>query len=196
MTRRIAECTRVEAAKIAVLCRFVQCSDNDILHNIIRYNNTQSAFRTSDQRSNDVIQKRLAAELAPLGITYVHRRSAMKNPKGSVSAESIAPLLCAFHGDPQTAARRRDDIFDVDSVYDRVFPPSCKGEHVLMMYCLGAAIDEVKLTLKERTSSKKATTIEQKNYEVLKYSTSKLFLLGIIGKSANSRTSARKWRRS
>lgn len=183
-TGSISECSQEEAANVRILCRFVECRDPDVLHNIIRYNNTQNAFRSSDQRSTDPVQKRLAAELAVHKIAYSHRRSASVSVKSAISAESVGPLLCAFHGNPQTAARRRNDIFDSDVTYSEVFPKACTGEHVLLVYCLGQAIDAVKLHLKQRVRDNLATTMELKNYEVLKYSTSKLYLMAILGAAA------------
>ena len=180
-TGSIGECTHEQARDVNVLCRFVQCADKEVLHKIIKFNNTQNAFRTSDQRSNDAIQKRLATDLVPYGLSYVHRRTVTQNANGSISAESVAPMLCSFHGDPQTAARWRDDIFDSDSVYQRVFPNISSGEHLVFVHCLGIAIDEVKLSLKIKTNTGTATPTEVKNYEVLKHSTSKLFLAAIMG---------------
>jgi hypothetical protein len=180
-TGSIAECTLAEATDVRVVCRFVTCSDDEVLHKIIKFNNTQNAFRSSDQRSNDVVQNKLKSNLAKYGITYAPRRSGITIPSGSITAEAIAPLLSAFHGDPQTAARRRSDIFDVDAAYSKVFPQAISAEHVYMVSLLGAAIDEVKLDLKERDSTGKATGTQSKNYEVLKHSTSKLYLLAIIG---------------
>ena len=49
------------------------------------------------------------------------------------------------------------------------------------MHCLGLAVDEVKYALKVKDGEGKATKLETKNYEVLKYSTSKLFLVRIMG---------------
>jgi len=132
-TGSISECSREEAEKVRVVCRFVQCTDKDVLHNIIRFNNTQNAFRSADQRSTDPVQKRLAQELKAYKLEYVHRRSESITARGCISAESVAPLLCAFHGDIHTAAARRNDIFNLDSVYQRVFPKACTGEHILLV---------------------------------------------------------------
>lgn len=180
-TGSIGECLPTEAADVTVVCRFVVCQDRKVLHKIIQYNNTQNAFRSSDQRSNDPMQKRLRAELQKYQIIYSARRSGATRLSGSITAEGIAPLLSAFHGEAQVAARRRDDIFDVDAIYSRVFPPACSGEHIALVSCLGMAIDEVKLALKETVSSGKATKKDTTNYEVLKTSTAKLFLLGVMG---------------
>ncbi len=180
-TGSIGECSISEAEKIKIPCRFVCCRDNDVLHNIIRFNNTQNAFRSSDQRSSDEVQRRLATELRAYNLSYIHRRSGATSPRSSISAESIAPLLCAFHGDPQSASRRRNDIFDLDTLYERVFPKTCTGEHVLLVHCLGLALDEVKYALKVKDAEGAATTVETINYEVLKYSTSKLFMVRIMG---------------
>lgn len=180
-TGSIAECALAEVKDVRVVCRFVTCSDDDVLHNIIKFNNTQNAFRSSDQRSNDIVQNKLKSELEKYGIAYSARRSGITIPSGAITAESIAPLLSAFHGDPQTATRRRNDIFDVDATYSKVFPQAITAEHVYMVSVLGAAVDDVKLDLKVRNSTGKATSTQGKNYEVLKHSTSKLYLLGIIG---------------
>lgn len=71
---------------------------------IVRFNNTQNAFRPADMRSNDPAQKRLADEFKKFGIEYVHRRVGTFTPKDAISAEGIAPSLAAFHGKPQLAA--------------------------------------------------------------------------------------------
>ncbi len=180
-TGSIAQCTLAEVTDVRVVCRFVRCSDIKVLDNIIRFNNTQNAFRSSDQRSNDVVQNKLKSGFEKYSISYSARRSGITTPSGSITAEASASLLSAFHGDPQTAARRRNDIFDVDATYSKVFPQAITAEHVYMVSLLGAAIDDVKLDLKERNSTGKATSTQSKNYEVLKHSTSKLYLLGVIG---------------
>lgn len=180
-TGSIGECAGNEASHVKILCRFVKCSDKEILDKIIKFNNTQNAFRSSDQRSNDSIQRQLKADLEKYSMSYMPRRTGIPTSRGAITADGIAPLLCAFHGDPQTAARRRNDIFEVDSIYTRVFPSCCSGEHIVLVNCIGAAIDDVKLDLKTRVASDKATTNESKSYEVLQTSTAKLFLLAIIG---------------
>ena len=183
-TGSIGECSLNEVSKVKVVCRFVECTDKDVLHNIIRFNNTQNAFRSSDQRSTDPVQRRLSTELQAHKISYVHRRSSTANPRNSISAESVAPLICAFHGGSQTAARNRNDIFALDVLYNSVFPKVCSGEHVLLVHCLGLAVDEVKYSLKVKVSDETATKVEVNNYEVLKYSTSKLFFIQIMGSVA------------
>ncbi len=180
-TGAIGECSAAEAQNVKIVCRFVKCSDKNVLAKIVKYNNTQNAFRSSDQRSNDPIQRKLRADLQRYSMTYTPRRSGIPTSAGSITAEGIAPLRCAFHGDPQIAARRRNDIFDVDMLYARVFPPACTGEHVVLVNSIGMAIDEVKLELKARVATEKATKNELKSYDVLQTSTAKLFLLGIIG---------------
>lgn len=184
-TGSIGECSRLEASALKVICRFVTCSDQEVLHRLIKFNNTQNAFRSSDQRSTDTVQQRLKTDLEHLGISYFPRRSGITLPAASITAEAIGPLLCAFHGDPQTAARRRNDIFDIEETYARVFPKSCRGEHIFLVSTLGSAIGEVKLDHKSRVSAGNATNSQLRNYEVLKPSTSKLYLLAIIGAVAD-----------
>ncbi len=180
-TGSIGECSLEEAGKVKIVCRFVECTERKVLHNIIKYNNTQNAFRSSDQRSTDPVQRRLATELAAYKIAYVHRRSTTSNPRNAISAESAALFFLRLSRRPADGSGRRHDIFNLDSLYNHVFPKTCSAEHVLLVHCLGLAVDEVKAGLKSKVSRDEATRVEKMNYEVLKYSTSKLMLIAIMG---------------
>jgi hypothetical protein len=182
-TGAIGHCNRSEVEDVRVPCRIVECDDGDLIEKIIRYNNTQNVILPSDLRSNDVVQKRLATEFEQFGVTYSHRRGT-KVAKGAITAEMLAPGLSAFHGDLQTAGRRRRDIFESDLIYERLFTARFSAEHAFLIANLVAAIDEVKYRLKQRISDGKATQLESDQYEVLKFSISKFFVLFIIGQCA------------
>jgi len=169
-----------ELANVLVLCRIVACDNKELVDKIVRFNNTQNIMRAFDLRSNDTVQKKLSDEFSHSGITYVHRRSG-RIPSNAISAETVGPALAAFHGDFQTAGRNRRDIFERDAVYERVFPRSCDAQHVLMVHSLSAALDNTKSVLKAKDASEIATDLEGKQYNVMKYSMSKYFLLYLIG---------------
>jgi hypothetical protein len=179
-TGALGECTREAVSDVRVLCRFVEAETRTVIEDIVRYNNTQNIIRPSDLRSNDAVQKRLADELASLRITYIHRRSG-RIPKNAILAEEIAPILCAFHGDLQTAGRNRRDIFESNTTYERVFSPDVSGEHLFLIWSLANAIDSLKKDLKLKIGSEDARELEEQRYEVLKYSTSKYFVLFVVG---------------
>jgi len=180
----LGECEESELAGASVLCRIVECEEPEIVQKIVRYNNTQNLIRPSDLRSNDPVQSRLRKEFDTLGINYVHRRSGPRTPKNAISAETTGVALCAFHGDAQTAARNRREIFLNDSKYARVFRSDARAEHVYLVTSLASAIDHLKLELQGKKSKGEGTALEQIEHEVLRFSMSKHFVLYLVGFAA------------
>ena len=166
---------------VRVPCRIVQCSKQELIHQIIKFNNTQNVIRPADIRSSDPVQKRLAKDLLAFGFTYVHRRSAARTPKDALSAESLGPALAAFHGDPQLAGRQRSDIFLNDATYKKIFEDRLSAEHAYLIFSLSMALDQIKLGLNQKVSSGTATKQELAQYDILRYSMSKVFVLYVIG---------------
>jgi hypothetical protein len=178
--------TSEENAKLSkVSFRVVECKNQDRVNNIIKFNNTQNEIKAFDKRSGDHIQKRLFSEFfEKYSVTYLHRRTQTRAPKNAITAVSIAPLLCAFHGDPNTAHRQAKDIFLQDNIYNRVFNDSLSPEHVFLLKCLSVAIDIFKEYLNERIKKDEATDLDKEELDLLKYSASRTFIFYIIGQLA------------
>lgn len=184
-TGSIGETTEEKAKLINVPFRVVECTDKKKISKIIKYNNTQNEIKAFDKRSNDPIQKRLSKEfLNNYSIHYIHRRAQTRAPKNAITAYSIAPHLCSFHGDPNTAYRQANDIFLQDSIYDRVFNDAITVEHIYLIKTLSLAIDEYKEYLNDRVRKNDATDLDKEHQEFLKYSASKIFIFYIIGRLA------------
>jgi hypothetical protein len=164
-----------------VLIRIVESQSKELVDKIILYNNTQNEIKPADRRSNDSTQVRLRQDFGEYGIEYRIRRSATRRSRNAITGAAIAPALCAFHGEPQTAFRNKKDIFNDDDTYLRVFPAGLEVEHVFLVQALSSAIDRVKTDLKRRVSDETATQLERQEYEALKYSASKHFLFYAIG---------------
>lgn len=191
-TGSLSEAGEAATKTTRVMMRIVECSSKQIIDNIIQYNNTQNQIRPADTRSNDLIQRRLREEfLAEYKITYAHRRSSAKIPRNAITCASIGAPLCAFHGDPQTAYRSANDIFNDEGLYQRVFPLGLTPEHVFLVRSLSVAIDKVKAELKAKITEGNETDLDLEQYNVLKYSASKHFLLYLIGESADQIMSKR-----
>jgi len=167
-----------------VLLRLVQSDSKEVVDKIIRFNNTQNEIKPSDRRSNDDTQKRIKTDFAVFGVEYIHRRSALRTSRSAITAESIGPALCAFHGDPQTAYRNRSLIFNDDKKYMEVFAPTIKCQHIFLTRSLSIALDTIKRELKKKVADGIATAIEVDQFEVLKYSASKHFIFYLIGQMA------------
>src|SRR5262245_17746556 len=171
---------------LLVPCRFIKCSDSILVTEIIENNNTQNAIKAFDIRSNDAAQRRLQTEFSSGGIVYLHRRQgAQRLRESAIQAETLAPFLAAFHGKFQIAIRQRRTIFEDRSTYGEVFPPQISAQHVLLIQALSVAISNYKLEL---IAGEKLSTLnepEQSLHTFLQFSTSKLFVIGVIGRLAS-----------
>lgn len=176
-----------DATKLTrLMLRIIECSSKDLVHKIIRYNNTQNAITPADTRSKDVVQRRLKEDFkSNYNITYAHRRSLDKVPTDAITCAAMGGPLCAFHGEPQTAYRNAKNIFNDDAVYNRVFPLNITAEHVFLIRALSVAIDTVKAELKLKTIDGTATDTDSKQYDMLKFSASKHFIFYLIGQLAD-----------
>ena len=184
-TGALSETSAEKAKHIKVSFRVVECKNKDKVSNIIRYNNTQNEIKSFDKRSSDPIQKRLASDFSDkYSIIYLHRRTRTRTPKNAITAVSIAPLLCSFHGDPNTAYRQAKDIFLQDNIYNRVFNNSLSSEHIFLLKTLRVAIDKYREYLNERIKNDEATDLDKDQQLLLKYSASKMFIFYLIGQLA------------
>lgn len=177
---------REQAAACRVPCRFIKCGNADVVNEIIENNNTQNAIKAFDIRSNDVVQRRLQTEFAAAKILYLHRRQgAQRLSASAIQAEALAPFLAAFHGRFQIAIRQRRTIFEDRSTYGDVFPTQISASHVLLVQSLSVALNNYKLKLVTGEKESALNEPETALLEFLKFSTAKLFIIGIIGRIAS-----------
>lgn len=169
------------AKQAKVLIRFVECSELDVVDNIIQYNNTQNDIKPEDIRSKDQIQTRIYNDFNKYNFDYYYRRSDRKPNKTSISVKSVAVCLCAFHGYPQIAFRNPKKIFKDDEIYRNLFNKNIQVEHIFLVRSLSLSIDAIKNELKNNRINDVAREIENKQDQFLKYSASKHFLIYIVG---------------
>lgn len=177
---------REQAAACRVPCRFIRCTESEIVTEIIENNNTQNAIKAFDIRSNDTVQRRLQTEFAMASILYLHRRQgAQRLSASAIQAEALAPFLAAFHLKFQVAIRQRRTIFEDRSTYDEIFPKQISAAHVLMIQALSVALNNYKIKLVAGEKSAALNEPELALHEFLKFSTSKLFVIGVVGRVAS-----------
>jgi hypothetical protein len=124
--------------------------------------------------------------ISAVGIVYLHRRQgAQRLGELAIQAETFAPFLAAFHGKFQIAIRQRRTIFEDRSTYGEVFPPQISAQHVLLVQSLSVAISNYKLELVVGERQSTLNEPEQTLYEFLQFSTSKLFVIGVMGRVAS-----------
>jgi len=171
------------AAACRVPCRFIRCTDPDVVNEIIENNNTQNAIKAFDIRSNDAVQRRLQTEFSRVHTVYLHRRQgAQRLSASAIQAEALAPFLAAFHSKFQVAIRQRRTIFEDRSTYDEIFPKQISAQHVLLVQSLSVALNNYKLHLVAGEKQSTLNEPEMALHEFLKYSTAKLFIIGVIGR--------------
>ena len=172
---------REQASNVSVVARVIVVDDHSMIPRIVAANNTQNAIVASDRRSNDVVQLRLSQEFDAKRINYVHRRDQARKPSNSVFADQIGQMLCAFSGNLQTAIRAKADIFEVDAIYNAIFPSSLGIGHVFGVQTLGWAYDKAKQDLKSKAASGSSTDLERRQLRLLDYPASKQFFVRVMG---------------
>lgn len=136
-----------------VMARFVKCSDEQVVREIIQYNNSQNRVEAADFRSNDAVQSRLRAEfeLLPDAEYRGGRRGGsedrIKRPPNVLPDSTVAQALAVFHGEPNLAYNERSRIWVSDSVYATYFHDGTTARHIILCFTLLRAVEEAKLAL-------------------------------------------------
>lgn len=176
--------TKHSLSAVTVLCRVIQCSDDETIGNIVRYNNTQNEITSWDQYSNDPEQGRIEAEFASLGYSYSRKRGIQAKSEELGIDEIVQPLV-AFHGRHADANRGRNEIFDRKALYNLAFEGK-KARHILFVYTLARAIDERRLELKKKSSNGTIITIEEQHLALLRNLRFKYFLCAVVARVLES----------
>jgi hypothetical protein len=163
------------ANSLLVLCRFIECNDQVIVKNIVKYNNSQNKLISSDYRSNDRIQRRLVDEInAYKGENLVYtggRRGgdsdAITRRSNLISSDSVAQALTAFHGRPDIGYKFKSRIWEENEDYKRVFNDNTRMTHILFVHSLHKEILNRHAILKNKSKNNEALTkvdISRLNY--------------------------------
>lgn len=154
------------SANVRVQVRFIVCSNPSTIKSVIRYNNSQNKVEAPDFRSNDSIQSRLVFEFASIpdaeysggrrggSEDVIRRRSSL------LPSSTVGQSLTAFHGDSLNAYNRKSDIWKSNSLYDRVFNSKTTAKHIIFVYSLHEALNDVKRELCEKQKSGSLTSAE------------------------------------
>ena len=142
----------------------VQSDDEQLVSQIIRYNNTQNPIMPWELRVLDLIQKRIERDFVDkLSITYQFRRGLQRRAPGDVLCEKLGPWLGSFYGDPITAHRNSPELFQNDTRYRDLFNENSDVRHLLFVYRLGEAIgatkDEYRRSVEQETASETDATL-------------------------------------
>ena len=163
---------------VSVLCRIIECTDNDTINEIIKYNNTQNEITTWDQYSNDTEQFRIHDEFRQLGHAYSKKRG-FRTAGEQIGIEEVAQPLVAFHGRYKDANYGKNRIFEGKSLYNNAFLGK-KARHVLFVFTLAKAIDERRLVLKSRSNNETIIELETQQLTLLRNIRFKFFFITVV----------------
>ncbi|WP_417550424.1 AIPR family protein [Methylophaga sp.] len=153
-TGALGSLDEIDLSNAYVPARFVKCSDQSTITDIIRFNNSQNKIEPADFRSNDAIQSRLRNEFTEIPeVEYFGGRrggsdDVMRRSRNIISSYSVGQALMAFHGDPGTAYNQRSQIWQSDALYSHIFNDYLTAVHALCAYSLLKAVDAAKANLK------------------------------------------------
>ena len=162
-----------------VLCRVIKCNNTNLIPAIVKANNTQNEITSWDRYSNDPIQVSLRDKFAMYGKEYSLKRG-FDDVSDGIGIYTIAQPVLAFEGNYTEANRGINNIFNQNYLYKSVFEEK-NARHLLLIYSLAKAVDEVKYEIKEMASSKDVLkddeTIQVSLFRNIKF---KMFFIAVI----------------
>lgn len=175
-----------EHAKVQI--RFVMCSYDQIIHKIVKFNNSQNKVTASDYRSNDNIQTRIVTEFDNLGldVAYLNRRGGsdvIKRPANALLSLTAGQILAAFHGDPESAYHKKTHIWESDSLYSHFFNDNTNAQHIIFAFSLFKCIEEHKKNLMDKKNNNQLTETEEKQLEFFRNRGSLFLFLSAVASS-------------
>ncbi|MFI6756077.1 AIPR family protein [Rhodococcus coprophilus] len=188
-TGSLGRVRKEELRDARVMIRFVQSSNQSLVENIIRYNNSQNQIKPSDFRSGDRIQSRLREEFKSipdsmyLGARRGGSADRARKPSNLIASDTAAQALAAFHQDPTTAYHDLASIWNKDHVYSRFFSDHTTAEHIVFCYSLWSAVAARKSSLNSLTVDQQ-TTDDRDALDYLRRRGSLYLLVAAIAHSA------------
>lgn len=175
------EASKHELNRLTVMCRIIECSEKDVIDSIVKYNNTQNEITTWDQYSNSPEQHRIEKEFRDIGYVYSLKRG-FESSDADISIESVATPLVAFDGNYRDANIGKNYVFDTKSLYRSAFDGK-KARHILFVYSISIAIDEIRTELRKKSLDGSIIDIEEKQIKLFQNLKYKNFLMSVYAET-------------
>lgn len=161
-----------KTATVPVRFVAVPGDNRELIHEIVRYNNSQNQVTAADFRSTDSIQRRLRDEVGRIkDAEYEGGRrggfgNAIKRRPLLLPSFTVGQALAAFHNQPNIAYNKKSEIWNNDATYAEFFNEKTTGPHLVFVYSLLKAIEYEKNQLVEKSrSDTELTKLEKKRLE-------------------------------
>jgi len=122
---------RDSVRRVVVMFRVseISLSDDNLIVNVTRYNNTQNSIKLSDFRSNDPVQRALAKRFSEVparngkNFIYKNKRSEREANKIPIGMEEFAKTIFSFRYGPPDVYGGTGHLFDTgkDGGYSKIF---------------------------------------------------------------------------
>ena len=156
-TGAIASLDKAPKADAKVAVRFIQTESQEIVYDVIRYNNSQNKVTASDFRSTDAIQRRLKEEMSKIPQAEYEggRRGgptdAIRRRPNLLASYTVGQALATVNGDATTAYNQRAEIWSSDALYARYFNDHTTATHIVFAYSLLRAVETRKIELVKKS---------------------------------------------
>ncbi len=173
--------------EISVLGRFIKSDNDEIVEEIIRYNNSQNPIRPADFRSTDRHQDRLRRQFTAIpDTTYFGARRGgqqdrARRPSNLVPSETVAQCLASFHGQPGLGYHELRSIWENDQIYSSYYSDFTTATHIVFVYSLLLAIQHAKVDLVQRANRGGLAEDERETLAVFRQRGSQFLILAAIG---------------
>lgn len=160
---------------LEVSIRFVKAAREEIIENVVRFNNSQNKLQAADFRSTDPIQDRLRTEFEKIpeadyeGGRRGGASDIIKRSKYALPSYTVGQSLAAFHGDPVTAYDKKSELWINEKNYRQIFTDRTTARHVVFCYALLDCITKKKIQLSQKIKDNpiSVTSVEKETFEFL-----------------------------
>lgn len=187
-TGSLASSSEIISPNLQVAMRFVKATKEEIVENVVRYNNSQNKLQAADFRSTDPIQDRLRNEFESIpDADYEGGRrggasDVIKRSKFTLPSYTVGQSLAAFHGDPVTAYDKKSELWTNEKNYRRIFTDRTTARHIVFCYSLLNSINKKKISLvqKQKLDSTLLTSVENSSLAFLSKKGAAYLLVHVI----------------
>jgi len=170
-----------------VQVRFITCTSESTVYNVVRYNNTQNKITAPDFRSNDATQRRLLEEFQVVpDVDYLPRRGGhedvIKRRPNALPSVTAGQALAAFHGDPGIAYHQKTHMWEDDTLYSTYFGSHTSARHIIFACSLLKAVEQKKLSLRNKSKDGDLINIEEKQLDFFRERGSTFMMVSAIAR--------------
>jgi hypothetical protein len=139
--------------KLFAPIRLIKTKDENVVYDIIKFNNSQNKISASDFRSTDLVRRRLKKEFDAIPDTEYEagRRGgasdAIRRRPNLLPSYTVGQALAAFHGDPVLSYDKKSEIWVNDTNYGKLFNDRTTGRHIVFSYSLLKCVLDTKTRL-------------------------------------------------